>query len=191
MLDTVQQQGPLNTYRKAMNQLDSYTPLGYSLAGVVVEVGAGAEEFRVGQLVACAGNEFALHAEINWVTSQPLRPGTGRRRPHLAAFATVGSIATPGRPPGRCPARRHCVRNRARAGRPACRPVARRLRGKVVGLDTVTDRCRLAEKAGASCAPPGGRGPGRDRERPADASGGLGADQVFLVPAVVPTGRSS
>ena len=45
VLDTVQQQGPLNTYRKAMNRLDSYTPLGYSLAGVVVEVGRGAEEF--------------------------------------------------------------------------------------------------------------------------------------------------
>ena len=41
VLDTVQQQGPLNAYRKAMNQLDSYTPLGYSLAGVVVEVGPG------------------------------------------------------------------------------------------------------------------------------------------------------
>lgn len=67
VLDTVQQQGPINTYRKAINKLDSYTPLGYSLAGVVVEVGRGAEEFHVGQMVACAGNEFALHAEVNWV----------------------------------------------------------------------------------------------------------------------------
>src|SRR6266542_1885529 len=41
--------------------------LGYSLCGVVVEVGAGAEEFSVGQLVAAAGNEFALHAEYNWI----------------------------------------------------------------------------------------------------------------------------
>jgi NADPH:quinone reductase-like Zn-dependent oxidoreductase len=34
---------------------------------VVVEVGAGAGEFKVGQLVAAAGNDFALHAEYNWI----------------------------------------------------------------------------------------------------------------------------
>ncbi len=63
LLDSVAQQGAVATYQKAMNRLDSYTPLGYSLCGVVVEVGAGAEQFSVGQLVAAAGNEFALHAE--------------------------------------------------------------------------------------------------------------------------------
>src|SRR6516162_7541660 len=34
VLDTVSQQGPVSAYRKAMNRLDSYTPLGYSLSGV-------------------------------------------------------------------------------------------------------------------------------------------------------------
>ena len=48
VLDTVAQQGAMATYKKVMNRLDSYTPLGYSLCGVVIEVGAGAEEFRVG-----------------------------------------------------------------------------------------------------------------------------------------------
>ena len=43
VLDTVQQQGPITAYKKAMSRLDSYSPLGYSLAGVVVEVGEGAE----------------------------------------------------------------------------------------------------------------------------------------------------
>src|SRR5947208_12654182 len=43
VLDTVAQQGAVNAYRKAMNRLDSYTPLGYSLAGVVETVGEGAE----------------------------------------------------------------------------------------------------------------------------------------------------
>jgi threonine dehydrogenase-like Zn-dependent dehydrogenase len=54
LLDSVAQQGAVATYRKAMNRLDSYTPLGYSLCGVVVEVGAGAEQFSVGQVVAAA-----------------------------------------------------------------------------------------------------------------------------------------
>ena len=35
VLENVQQQGALTTYKKAMNRLDSYSPLGYSLAGVV------------------------------------------------------------------------------------------------------------------------------------------------------------
>jgi NADPH:quinone reductase-like Zn-dependent oxidoreductase len=56
-----------------MNRLDSYTPLGYSLCGVVVEVGRGVEEFRVGQLVAAAGNEYALHAEYTWIPCQHVR----------------------------------------------------------------------------------------------------------------------
>ena len=37
---------PRRAYKKAMNRLDSYTPLGYSLCGVVDQVGAGATEFR-------------------------------------------------------------------------------------------------------------------------------------------------
>ena len=67
VLDQVQQQGVVTTYKKVMDKLDSYTPLGYSLCGVVTAVGQGAEEFEVGQLVACAGNEQALHAEYNFV----------------------------------------------------------------------------------------------------------------------------
>src|SRR5689334_12159366 len=67
VLDAVTQQGAVATYKKVMNRLDSYTPLGYSLCGDVTEVGSGAEEFHVRQLVAAAGNENALHAEYNWV----------------------------------------------------------------------------------------------------------------------------
>ena len=41
VLDTVAQQGAVETYKKVMTRLDSYTPLGYSLCGVVTEVGQG------------------------------------------------------------------------------------------------------------------------------------------------------
>jgi threonine dehydrogenase-like Zn-dependent dehydrogenase len=67
VVDTATQFGPAEAYKRAMTRLDSYTPLGYSLSGIVEAVGAGAEEFSVGQLVACAGNDHALHAEVNWV----------------------------------------------------------------------------------------------------------------------------
>src|SRR5258708_39327418 len=59
VLDAVAQQGAVGTYKKVMSRLDSYTPLGYSLCGVVVQVGSGAGAFRGGQRVAAASNEHA------------------------------------------------------------------------------------------------------------------------------------
>src|ERR1700751_6050647 len=96
VLDQVQQQGVAATYKKVMNKLDSYTPLGYSLCGVVTEVGRGAEEFEVGQLVACAGNEQALHAEYNWIPVNMCVPVPQGVSAEHAAFATVGAIAMQG-----------------------------------------------------------------------------------------------
>ena len=62
----------------------------------MVEVGAGAEQFSVGQLVAAAGNEFALHAEVNWVPTNLCVPVPDGVAAEHAAFATVGAIAMQG-----------------------------------------------------------------------------------------------
>ena len=108
VLDTVAQQGAMATYKKVMNRLDSYTPLGYSLCGVVIEVGAGAEEFKVGQLVAAAGNEFALHAEYNWIpvnlcaaVPRGVTPSTPRSPPW--ALSPCRGCAAPSRSSARPP----------------------------------------------------------------------------------------
>ena len=158
VLDSVAQQGAVGTYKKVMNRLDSYTPLGYSLCGVVVEVGRGAEEFTVGQLVAAAGNEHALHAEYNWIPLNLCVPVPSGVAAEHAAFATVGAIAMQG-------VRRAevqlgdsaCVIGLGLVGQLAVRLlVAAGVR--VVGLDVVDERCRLAEKAGAVlCAAPSER----------------------------------
>jgi predicted dehydrogenase/threonine dehydrogenase-like Zn-dependent dehydrogenase len=182
LLETVQQQGALTTYKKAMNRLDSYSPLGYSLAGVVLEVGKGAEEFSVGQIVACAGNEFALHAEINWVPTNLCVAVPDGVSPRLAAFATVGSIALQGVRQGN-----------AQIGETAC-VIGLGLVGQlvvqllvasgvqVVGLDPSEERCRLAEKAGALlCTAPDDDGSDAVEQALFKASGGLGADRIFLV----------
>ncbi len=96
VLDLVAQQGAVSTYQKVMGRLDSFTPLGYSLCGAVVEVGRGAEEFKVGQLVAAAGNEHALHAEFNWIPVNLCVPVPEGVVAEHAAFATVGAIAMQG-----------------------------------------------------------------------------------------------
>src|SRR5688572_5289557 len=96
VLNTLRQQGLVATYQKVMNKLDSLTPLGYSLAGEVIAVGPGAEEFRVGQLVACAGAGYANHAEINFVPKNLVVPVPENVPSKHAAFATVGAIALHG-----------------------------------------------------------------------------------------------
>ena len=181
LVDSVAQQGAAATYKKAMSRLDSFTPLGYSLCGVVVEVGAGAEEFSVGDLVAAAGNEFALHAEVNWVpTNLCARVPDGVASEH-AAFATVGAIAMQG-----------VRRAEVQLGETACviglglvgQLVVRLLVAagvRVVGVDTVEARCRMAEKAGAlACAGPDAEGTAQVEKVLLRATGGLGADHVFL-----------
>ncbi len=182
VVDTVAQQGPVSAYKKAMNRLDSYTPLGYSLAGVVVEVGRGAEEFSVGQVVACAGNEYAFHAELNWVPVNLCVPVPDGVAPRLAAFATVGAIAMQGVRQGTPQlGDTACVIGLGLVGQLVVQLlVASGVR--VVGLDVVADRCRLAEKAGALlCAPPDPEGVAAVEAALAAASGGLGADRIFLV----------
>ena len=64
VLDTLKKQGPIQTYRAVMKKLDAYSPLGYSCAGEVIEVGEGVTEFEIGDKVACAGVGYANHAEI-------------------------------------------------------------------------------------------------------------------------------
>jgi predicted dehydrogenase/threonine dehydrogenase-like Zn-dependent dehydrogenase len=181
LLNSVAQQGAVATYQKAMNRLDSYTPLGYSLCGVVVEVGAGAEQFSVGQLVAAAGNEFALHAEVNWVPINLCVPVPDGVAAEHAAFATVGAIAMQG-----------VRRAEVALGETACviglgligQLVVRLLVAsgvQVAGLDVVEARCRLAEKAGAlTCAAPDEDGLREVEQVLLDRTGGLGADHVLL-----------
>ncbi len=182
VLDTVAQQGVRSAYAKAMNRLDSYTPLGYSSCGIVVELGRGAEELSVGQLVACAGNEYALHAEVNWVPLNLCVPVPDGVSEPLAAFATVGAIAM------------HGVRRaETQLGESACviglglvgQLVAQLLVAsgvRVVGLDVVRERCALAEENGAvACDTPDAEGIDRIERILAQLTGGLGADHVFLV----------
>ena len=181
VLDTVTQQGAMATYKKVMNRLDSYTPLGYSLCGVVVEVGAGAEEFKVGQLVAAAGNEYALHAEYNWVPVNLCAAVPRGVAPEHAAFSTVGAIAMQGvRRAEPQLGETSLVIGLGLIGQLVVRLlVAAGIR--VLGLDTIEDRCRLAEQAGAvRCAAPDDEGLASVAASLDELTSGRGADHVFL-----------
>jgi len=96
VLQSVRQNGVVDTYRKVRERLDALTPLGYSLAGVVEEVGAGIDEFRVGDRVACAGEGIACHAEFVTVPRNLCAKVPDGVDLKDAAFGTVGAIALHG-----------------------------------------------------------------------------------------------
>lgn len=95
-LTTLRQLGPVATYRKVMNKLDSMTPLGYSCAGEVIEVGRNVPDIKVGDLVACAGGGYANHAEINYVPKNLMVKIPNGVDMESASFVTIGAIAMQG-----------------------------------------------------------------------------------------------
>ena len=128
------------------------------------------------------GNEYALHAEYNWVPVNLCVPVPDGVAPEHAAFATVGAIAMQGVRQAEVAARRDRVRHRPGPGRPAGRPAAgRRRRAGRRPRHASTDRCRLAEKAGAVLsAAPTEEGLAAVEQALARVTGGLGADHVLL-----------
>ena len=97
----LRQEGLAQTYAAVMGRLDRAIPLGYSSAGTVLAVGAGASPFSVGDTVACAGAGYAAHAEVAFVPGNLCArvPAHGDGSPvplEEAAFATLGAVALQG-----------------------------------------------------------------------------------------------
>jgi polar amino acid transport system substrate-binding protein len=96
VLGTLKREGIGATLRKVQSRLDQWKQLGYSSAGTILEVGEGVTGFAVGDRVACAGQDYASHAEVvlipqNLCTRLP----EGVALEH-AAFSTLGAIALQG-----------------------------------------------------------------------------------------------
>ncbi len=152
VLESVAQQGLGATLKKVRNRLDTHTPLGYSLCGVVKGVGVGVDGVNVGDRVSCSGNQFALHADVNWIPKNMFVRVPDNVRGEWAAFGTVGSIALQG------------VRQaEIRLGEVVCviglgligQMVVQLLvaaGARVVGFDLDPERCAVAERAGAIAA---------------------------------------
>lgn len=96
MLRKARREGILAAWKSAQGRLQQSMALGYSCAGVVVAVGAGVEDFVVGEAVACAGAGYANHAEFVAVPENlcvRLPKGTSWDE---AALTTLGAIALQG-----------------------------------------------------------------------------------------------
>jgi predicted dehydrogenase/threonine dehydrogenase-like Zn-dependent dehydrogenase len=86
-------QGPLTAYAVARRALETPIVLGYSCVGEVIAVGDGVDHVRVGDIVACAGQGYASHAEVVSVPKRLCVPVPADLDTEQAAFATVGAIA--------------------------------------------------------------------------------------------------
>lgn len=96
VLDTLANEGMRNTLARIQTQLEAYRPMGYSSAGTVMAVGSDAEEFQVGDKVACGGGGYAMHAEIVFVPRNLCVKLPDSVNLAYAAFTTIGAIALQG-----------------------------------------------------------------------------------------------
>ncbi len=176
-----QKEGFISVYKEAMNRLDEPIPLGYSAAGVVLEVGAGVPDFQPGDGVAVAGAGFAAHAEVVWVPENLCRPIPAGVDFEAAAFGMLGCIALHGvREAGLTLGERAVVIGLGLLGLLSVQFL--KAQGcRVIGVDLDRRKCELAQGLGADLA----LVPGEDdvEEAVANFTGGRGADAVLILSA--------
>jgi predicted dehydrogenase len=96
VVDKMKREGVVPTVQAAFNRLDQPMALGYSSAGTIVALGEGMDGFKVSQRVACAGGNYAVHAEYNVIPRALLTPLPDSVDFESAAFTTLGAIALHG-----------------------------------------------------------------------------------------------
>lgn len=94
--EKVKTEGLVQALEGVRDKLDQSHAVGYSAAGVVIEVGTDVTNFRPGDRVACAGTDYAAHAEVISVPQNLCVRLPDALSFEEAAFATVGAIALQG-----------------------------------------------------------------------------------------------
>jgi predicted dehydrogenase/threonine dehydrogenase-like Zn-dependent dehydrogenase len=88
--------GIRNTQQTVQRALSQETAVGYSSAGVVIEVGAAVSGIDPGDRVACAGGGHANHAEVVAIPRNLCAPIPGGVSFETASLTTIGAIALHG-----------------------------------------------------------------------------------------------
>jgi predicted dehydrogenase len=96
VIGKVRGEGLLSTLQTVREKLDESHALGYSAAGVVVEVGEEVTGLSAGDRVACAGTGYAAHAELLSVPKNLCVRLPDDVDFESGAFATLGAIALQG-----------------------------------------------------------------------------------------------
>jgi predicted dehydrogenase/threonine dehydrogenase-like Zn-dependent dehydrogenase len=96
VFERVRNDGISQTRKLVQTKLEEAHPLGYSAAGVVVEVGGGITDIEVGVRVACGGSQSAYHAELVAVPRNLVVPIPEGVNAAAASTVTLAAIAMQG-----------------------------------------------------------------------------------------------
>lgn len=96
VVDRVSSHGLKATAELVRARISTDRAVGYSSAGVVVEVGDRVSRLRVGDRVACCGAGYANHAEVNFVPENLVAKLPDAVSFEEGAFGTLGAIALQG-----------------------------------------------------------------------------------------------
>ena len=157
--EKVKTEGLSQALEGVRDKLDQSHAVGYSAAGIVIEVAPDVTEFRAGDRVACAGTDYASHAEVISVPRNLCVRLPDELSFAEGAFGTVGAIALQGV---------RLAEQLLRAN--GCR---------VFGVDIDEGRVQLARDVGAE----GGCAPAEAREQVLAWSRGRGADSCIIAAA--------
>jgi len=96
VLQNYKKEGLKATIEKVQTKLDSLKALGYSSAGVVLPSMDSENRFKPGDLVACAGQDYASHAEVVSVPQNLVAKIPEGVALEDASYTTLGAIALQG-----------------------------------------------------------------------------------------------
>ena len=88
--------GIYTTFGKVRKKLDEKEPLGYSLCGIVLEIGKNVKNLSVGDFVTAGGAGYANHAEVVVVPAQLVIRVPKNISIEEAPFTTIGAISLQG-----------------------------------------------------------------------------------------------
>jgi len=96
VLSNIKKEGLKATLEKVKTKLDSLKALGYSTSGTVLATTDTLNKFKVGDRVACAGQDYASHADVVCVPQNLVVKIPDNVSFEEASFTTLGSIALQG-----------------------------------------------------------------------------------------------
>ena len=185
VINKVRRDGIFSAVQAVRSRLDQPLAAGYSSAGTVVAIHESVTDINVGDRVACAGAGYATHAEMACIPRLLMAriPNGSDVSFEEAAFSTIGAVAM------------HGVRTaEAKLGEVAgviglgllgqlTIQILKAAGCRVVGMDLVSDRAKLAKNLGADCTT---TDPTQFAQLCFDQSHGRGAD-ILLITAETPS----
>jgi predicted dehydrogenase/threonine dehydrogenase-like Zn-dependent dehydrogenase len=96
VLNNIRKEGLKATLEKVRTKLDSLKALGYSTAGEVIASMDSNNYFKPGDRVACAGQDYASHAEVVCIPQNLVVKIPDNVTNEEASFTTLGAIALQG-----------------------------------------------------------------------------------------------